>query len=330
MIIFTCLKRICAIFFALFWVLPAMGQSSQGLPYPSRPVRIIVSFPPGGNLDLVGRMIADELSKTWERPVIVENRAGAGGTIGMAYAAKQAPDGYTLVIAGLAMNAIAPSIYSNITYDPNRDFAYITPLTFTPNVLVVSPKLGVSNVKELVAYLRAQGGKANYSSPGIGVSDHLMMELFLKEAGVSALHVPYKGSAEARTAIIAGDVHATFGTVSAAVPQVLGGVLKAVGISGRQRSPLLPGIPTIAEAGLPGLVAYTWTGLAAPAGTPPDIITKIHRDVTAVLGRSDVRERIAASSSEVIPMTPDQFRAFVASEGGRWGETARLAGVKVE
>ncbi|MSP98232.1 MAG: tripartite tricarboxylate transporter substrate binding protein [Betaproteobacteria bacterium] len=319
--------RLCCV---LFLSLAAISGFAQPTAYPIKPVKFLVAFPPGGNADTTARMVAEELSKMWDKRVVVENRGGAGGTVGTAYGAKQTPDGYTLVQATSATNAIAPSAYPNLSYDPLRDFTYIAAFALTPNVLLVPPKLPVNSVKELVAYARENRGKVNYSSPGVGVTDHLSMELFLKEAGVEALHIPYKGSAEARTALLTGDVQLTLATLGGAVGQVRSGALRALGVTSRQRSPMLPEVPTMAEAGLPSVVAYTWTGLAAPAGTPADIVVKVHRDVMTVLARPEIRERIAASGSETSTMSTEEFRAFVDAEVGKWGDVARRVGLKLE
>jgi tripartite-type tricarboxylate transporter receptor subunit TctC len=306
--------------------LPAWAQSD----YPSRPVRIVVPFPPGGNTDITARMMADQFSKMWGKPVIVENRAGAGGTVGTDFAAKAAPDGYTLQLAALATNATAPSVYPKLPYDPLKDFAYIAPLTFTPNVLLVNSKLPVKNLKELVDYARANQGKLNFSSPGVGISNHLAMELLLKEAGINAVHVPYKGSAQATTAVLSGEVQMTLDPVSSSIAHIRSGALRPLGVSSRTRSPMLPDVPTIGEAGIPNVEAYTWTGLAAPAGTPKEIVAKIHRDVTAILKLPEIRERFAGMGSDLVVMTPDEFQAFNARESKKWGDIARRVGAKLE
>jgi len=298
--------------------------------YPNKPVRIVVPYPPGGNTDIVARLMADQFGKLWGRPVQVENRAGAGGTMGTDYVARSAPDGYTIQLAALATNATAPSVYAKLAYDPVKDFAYIAPLTFTSNVLVVNAKLPASTLKELIAYVRANKGKLNFSSPGIGISNHLAMELLLKAADIEAVHVPYKGSAQATTAVISGEVQMTLDPVSSSVQHIRAGTLKPLGVSARTRSPLLPDVPTFAEAGVPGVEAYTWTGLAVPAGTPADIIARLHRDTAAILKLPEMRERFAAMGSEVVDMTPAQFQVFIRSEAQKWGDIARRVGAKAE
>jgi len=308
--------------------LAALCAQAQG--YPTKLVRIIVPYPPGGNTDIVARLMADQFAKLWGRPVVVENRAGAGGTVGTDYVAKAAPDGYTIQLAALATNATAPSVYPNLPYDPVRDLAYVAPLTFTPNVLVINTKLPVNTLKELIAYVRANKGKLNFSSPGIGISNHLAMELLLKAAGIEAVHVPYKGSAQATTAVIAGEVQMTLDPVSSSVQHIRSGTLKPLGVSARTRSSLLPDVPTFAEAGVPGVEAYTWTGLAVPAATPVDIVAKLHRDALTILKLPEMRERFAAMGSDLVDMNPQQFQAFIRSEAQKWGDIARRVGAKAE
>jgi tripartite-type tricarboxylate transporter receptor subunit TctC len=250
--------------------------------------------------------------------------------MGTDYVAKAAPDGYTIQLAALATNATAPSVYSNLPYDPVKDFTYIAPLTFTSNVLVVNAKLPVSSLKEFIAYARANRGKLNYSSPGVGLSNHLAMELFLKAAGIEALHVPYKGSAQATTAVISGEVQMTLDPVSSSVQHIKAGSLKPLGVSARTRSPQLPEVPTFAEGGVPGVEAYTWTGLAAPVGTPAEIVARLHRDVGTIMKLPEMRERMAAMGSEIVDMNPQQFQAFIRSESQKWGDIARRVGAKAE
>lgn len=298
--------------------------------YPSRSVRIIVPFPPGGNTDIVARMMADQFGKLWGKAVVVENRAGAGGTMGTDYASKAAPDGYTIQLAALATNATAPSVYPKLPYDPVKDFAYVALLTFTPNVLLVNPKLPISSLKELIAYGRSNKGKLNFSSPGIGISNHLAMELLLRSAEVEAVHVPYKGSAQATTAVIAGEVQMTLDPVSSSVQHIKAGTLRPLGVSASKRSPLLPDVPTIAEAGIPGVEAYTWTGFAVPAGTPATIVAKLNRDVATVMKLPEIRERMTAMGSELVEMDPSRFQAFIRSEAQKWGDIARRVGAKAQ
>lgn len=323
------MKRAKAIAATLaMWATLSGGAAAQD--YPNRAVRIVVPYPPGGNTDIVARLMAEHLGRIWAKPVVVENKAGAGGTLGTDFVAKSAPDGYTMQLAALATNATAPSVYPNLPYDPAKDFVYIAPLTFTPNVLLVNPKLPAKTLRELVEYARANPGKLNYSSPGIGLSNHLAMELYLRSAGLSAVHVPYKGSNFATTAAIAGEVQMTLDPVSSSVQHVRAGNLRPLAISAARRSPMLPEVPTFAEAGAPGVEAYSWTAFAMPAGTPPPIVSKVRADVGSVLRQPDIRDRFMAMGSEIVEMTPEQFTAFVQSEGRKWGEIARAVGAKAE
>ncbi len=310
--------------------MPIASFAQRADSWPTRAVRLIVPFPAGGNSDTTARLLGEALAVIWKQPVVVENRPGAGGTIGTMYVARQPADGYTLGLAGFSTHATAPSMYTRLQYEPLRDFAFIAPLTFTPNVLLVHPKLPINNVRDLAAYAKSHAGKLNYSSPGLGLSDHLVMELLLKEIGATALHVPYKGSPEARTAVIAGDVQMTFGTASAALAQIAAGQLRAIAVSGDRRLSVLPNVPTVLEQGVPSAVAYTWTGLCAPKGLPEHILQKIHQDTEAVLTQPDIHERIAASASEVKQMSPAEFREYVAAETKRWGEVIRRSGIKAE
>lgn len=298
--------------------------------YPSRPVRIVVPYAPGGNADIVTRLMADQLGKRWGRPVVVENRAGAGGTMGADYVAKSAPDGYTMQLATVAANATAPSVYPKLPYDPVKDFAYVVPLTFTPNVLVVNTKLPAKNLRELLDYARANQGKLNFSSPGIGITNHLAMEQLLKAADIRAVHVPYKGVAQALAAVMSGEVQMTLDPVSTSAPHIRNGSLRPLGVSARTRSPLLPDVPTLAEAGLPGVEAYGWTGFAMPAGSPAQIVAKVRRDVVAIMKLPEIRERFAAMGSDIVDMGPEQFQAFIRSEAQKWGDIARRVGAKAE
>lgn len=312
------------------WLVAAMVSAVQAQDYPARPVRIVVSFPPGGNTDIVARLLAEQLGRQWGRSVLVENRAGAGGTVGIDYAAKAPADGYTLALATLGTNATAPSVYPKLPYDPVRDFAYIAPLAFTPNVLVVNPKMPVRNLAEFIAHARANKGKLTYSSPGVGLSNHLAMELFLRQAGIDALHVPYKGAAPATAAAVAGEVDMSFDAVSTSNGPVRAGTLRALAVSARSRAAMMPDVPTFAEAGVANVEAYTWTGLAAPTGTPREIITRLHRDVTAVMKLPEMRERLAGMGAETIDMSPDEFQAFIRTEAQKWGDIARRVGAKME
>ena len=310
--------------------LSALSIAAAAQDYPSRAVRIIVPYPPGGNSDIVARLVADQFTKMWGRPVVVDNKPGAGGTMGTELAAKSAPDGYTLQLGALATHATAPSVYPNLGYDPVKDFVYIAPVTFVPNVLVVNPRLPVKSLREFIEYARAHPGKLNFSSPGIGISNHLAMELFLKAEGLRAVHVPYKGSNFATAAAISGEVQMTLDPVSTSVPHVKAGNLRPLAVSAAKRSPLLPEVPTFAEAGSPGIEAYSWTALVMPAGVPPAIVAKVRADLATVLRLPEVREKFLAMGSDIVDMPPEQFQAFARNEAKKWGDIARAVGAKAE
>lgn len=299
--------------------------------YPARPVRIVVPFPPGGATDIIGRIAAESLTRAFDgKPFIIENVGGAGGTIGTDRVAKAAPDGHILLVATLAANATAPSVYAKLPYDPAKDFVYITPLAFAANALLVSPKLGVGTVAELIAHAKANPGKLAFSSPGIGISNHLAMELFLREAGISGLHVPYKGSGPAIAALIAAEVQMSLDPIASSLSHLRAGTLRALAVSGRTRSTLLPDVPTIAEAGVRNVEAYTWNGLAAPAGTPASIVERLNAAVSTAFKQPELRERLLKMGAEAIDMSPSEFQAFIRTEAGKWGDIARRTGARVE
>jgi tripartite-type tricarboxylate transporter receptor subunit TctC len=266
------------------------------------------------------------MTRDWSQPVVVENRAGAGGTIGTDLVAKAQPDGYTLLLATLATNAIAPAVYPKLPYDPVRDFTPITPLAGTVSAIAINPAIPVQTLAEFIAYARARPGQLAFSSPGAGVSAHLAMEHFAQVAGLKMIHVPYKGSAPALNAVVAGEVAATFDPIASLAPLAKAGRVRALAISGRERSALMPDVPTIAEAGVRGVESYTWNGLAGPAGLPAAIVDRIHADVSRMLRSDSLRQRLASMGSDALLMSPKEFADFVASETTKWGDIARATG----
>lgn len=309
---------------------PAMVSAQSAGAYPTKPVRIVVTFPPGGQTDIIARFLSDGLTKAWGRQVLVEYKVGAGGTIGQDYVAKAAPDGYTLVIGSTGPVSIAPSVYASLPYDPIRDFAYITGLTRTGSAIGVHPSIPAKNLKEFVEYVRARPGKVPFASPGTGVTSHLAMENLALSQGLQMIHVPYKGSAPALNAVIAGEVAATFDPISTLLPHVKSGRVRAIAMSGAKRSPLLPEVQTTAEAGFKGVESFVWNCLMAPAGVPADIIAKVHRDSTVVLKNQDLRDRLAAMGTEMLEMGPEEMAAWAKSETEKWGTIARRVGAKVQ
>ncbi len=319
-----------AILAALFLAaLPIDSTRAQGA-YPTKPVRLVVPFPPGGPLDVVGRVIAQKLGESWGHPVVVENKAGAGGNIGADAVAKAAPDGYTILMGALSTHAVNPSLYSNMPYDAAKDFAPITLVATTPNVLVVNPSLPVRSVQEFIAYAKANPGKLNFGSGSIGSAGHLAGELFNMETGARMVHVPFKGAAPATQALLAGDTQLMFDNLANAMPHVKAGKLRALAVTTAQRSKLAPDLPTMAEAGLPGFDITTWFGLFAPAGTPREIVGKWNADVVKILESPEMRERLAAQGAEATPTSPERFAAFVASEARKYAQIVKQSGAKVD
>ena len=296
-------------------------------PYPARTIRIIVPFTPGSVTDVMGRSVSDKLAANLGQPVIVENRPGAGGTIGIAQVAKSAPDGYTLVVvsAGYAVN---PVIYENLPYDSAKDLAGVIPLGNLPSVLFASPAIGVKSVQELIALAKAKPGALNYPSAGIGSASHVNAEKFLAVTGIKAVHVPLKGAPEMITETMAGRTQ--FGTVgiSAAQSAIRDGRLIALAVSGKKRAPNLPDVPTVAEAGVPGAEFNFWIGVLAPGQTPRPIIHKLHAEFDRALQSPDVRDRHAKLGADPMPMSPEQFDAQMREDLATLGGLLRAAGVK--
>jgi tripartite-type tricarboxylate transporter receptor subunit TctC len=270
------------------------------------------------------------LTGAWHQPVIVENRAGAGATLGTDYVAKSPPDGQTLLIATLAATAIAPSVYSKLPYDPAKDFVAITGLTIGYSVIGITPSLPVRTLPELIAYAKARPKQLFFASPGIGVSSHLAMENFAHVTNLQIDHVPYRGSAPALTAVMTGEVHMTFDPISTMAPLIQDGKIRALAVSGPRRSPLLPEVPTLEELGYPNVQSAAWTGLMAPAGTPREIIEKIQRDSQALLHSEEFKTRVAAMANDMLDLPGEKFADFVKAESQSWGEIARRVGAKLD
>ncbi len=306
------------------------GVAAAADAFPSRPVKLVVPFPPGGPLDATGRLIAQKLTDAWGVSVVVENKPGAGGNIGADAVAKSPPDGYTIVMGALSTHAVNPSLYAKMPYDAIRDFAPITLLATTPNVLVVNASLPVNSVKELVAYAKANPGKLSFGSGSNGSAGHLAGELFKVDTGTDIVHIPYKGGAPATQALLAGDVQFMFDNLANATPQVKAGKLRALAVTTAQRSKLAPELPTMAEAGIPGFDISTWFGLMAPAGTPKEVIAKWNADVVKILNSPEMRERMTALGAEPAPDTPAEFAAFIQAENTKYARIVKASGAKVD
>jgi tripartite-type tricarboxylate transporter receptor subunit TctC len=301
-------SRVAAFTLTLLFATLAFGQA-----YPNKAVRVIVPFTAGSATDILARSFGQKLAEMWNQPVIVENRPGAGATIGEGIVAKAAPDGYTLLVNSAAQ-AYNQSIYPNLPFDTTKDFVEIIPLAGQPNVLVVSPSSGIKSVADLVALAKQKPGTLNFGSAGTGSGTHINGEKFKIAAGIDVQHIPYKGTPEALTDTMAGRITYFFSPISAALPNVRDGKLVALGVSTSKRSSALPNVPTIAESGVPGFDYNLWVGMFAPAGTPQDIVDKINRDVSTALQAPDVKERLANLGAEAMPMTPAEFKTFVRKE----------------
>jgi len=297
--------------------------------YPQRSIKLIVPFPPAGATDIVGRIVAQKLGERLGQSVVVENRPGAGGTIGSELVARSAPDGYTILMATSSTHSVGPAL-QKLPYDANKDFAAITHVANVPNVLVVSPKLPVANLKEFIAYAKANPGKLNYASSGVGTIVHLNGEFFKMLTGVDIVHVPYKGTALSIPDVASGNVAMLFDSLASAQPNIKSGSVKALALNAPRRSHLLPDVPTLAEAGLPAFDRYTWFGMFAPAGTPPDIVRKLQSETVAALKSPDLLERFDAVGAEAVGSTSEQFVERIRSDGVRWAEVIRKADVKVQ
>jgi tripartite-type tricarboxylate transporter receptor subunit TctC len=295
--------------------------------YPSKPVKIVVPFTAGSATDILARTIGQKLGETWGQTVVVENRTGAGGTIGANAVAKSPPDGATLMVhsSGHAAN---PFIYATLPYDTLKDFVAVAPLAGQPNVLVVSPASGYKTMADLLADAKKRPGAINFASAGIGSGTHFNAEKFRLAAGIDVLHVPYKGTPEAMTETMTGRVQYFFSPISAALPQVREGKLLALAVSSAKRSSLLPDVPTVAEAGLAGFEYNLWVGVFAPAGTPADVVDKIGRSVNRALGEADVKERMTKLGAEAMSMTPAEFDRFVRAEMDDAGKIVKAAAIK--
>lgn len=298
--------------------------------WPSKPIKYIVPFAPGGTTDILARTIADKLSVALGQPVVVENKPGAGGGVGAEFTARQPADGYTIMGGTISTHAINASLYKNLGYDPIRDFAPITLIARVPNMLVVNPSLPAKDVKELIALLKANPGKYSFASSGNGTSQHLSGELFKTMTGVDMQHIPYKGSPPALADVVGGNVAMTFDNITTAWPLAKGGKLRALAVTTAQRSSIAPDVPTLAEAGLAGYEVGSWQGVFAPAGTPPEIVRRLNAEIVKIINLPEVREKLVALGAEPAPSSPEAFGAMVKSEVAKWAEVVKKSGAKVD
>lgn len=307
----------------------ALGLPARAQEYPARPIRIIVPFSPGGAVDGPTRTVAQELTRRLGQQVVVENRPGAGATIGTEAVAKAAPDGYTLLLASQT-NAISATLYPKLSFQPIDDFAPISLIGREPGVLVVHPSVQAASVQELVALARAQPGRIDYASSGNGSGQHLFAAQFLSLAGVRMNHVPYRGSGQATTDLIGGVVSMAVPGIAGMLPHIRAGKLRALAITGEKRSPQLPEVPTMAEAGIPGFVTYVWLGLLAPKGTPGAVIERLNREVLASLEMPEVKSYMANASIEALGSTPAEFGSFFRAERDHWARVIKESGAKLD
>ncbi|MEN2430340.1 tripartite tricarboxylate transporter substrate binding protein [Comamonas sp. F1-6] len=286
--------------------------------FPDRPVNIIVPFPAGGSTDTVARAVALSMAEQLGKPFVVENRPGATGTIGAGAVKRAAADGYTLLVASLGPFVVTPHMVKNVPYDASKDFDYITIPVQAPNVLVASPTQKARSVSEVIAALKANPGKVSFASSGNGSSDHLSAELFWQQTGTEAVHVPYKGGAPAITDLLGGQVDFSFQNVNAVLPHLRSGKLRAIAVTGSQRSPVLPDVPTLAESGVKGAEVYSWQGMAAPRGLPADVKSRLAKAAIVAVQQPDIRKRFVEQGLEIVGNTPEEFTRFQAQENERW------------
>jgi tripartite-type tricarboxylate transporter receptor subunit TctC len=309
--------------------LGAAGGSSDGRAqtFPNRPITLVIPFVPGGSTSIVGRVIADKMSQLLGESIVVDNRPGAGGTVGTKVVAKSNPDGYTILLGYTGTLAIEPSLYKNAGYDPRKDFAPIGMIGHAPNSLVVHPAFPAKTVAELIAYAKANPGKVNFGSAGVGTVSHIAGEYFAQVAGIKLVHIPYKGTGPALTDVLGGHIPMAFAPIPASHANVSAGLLRALAVTSATRSSLLPEVPTVAESGLPGFDVSLYYGLVAPAGTPRPIIDKLNTQLRAALDSEEVKKQLAQDGTEITPGTPEDYADFIAKDERKWSELLKANGV---
>lgn len=317
------------LFLMLCGILTAFSAAAVGQDFPSKPVRIIVSFPPGAGPDIVARTVGQKLAERWRQQIVVDNRPGGGGNIATELGAKATPDGYALILVSNHFT-INPSLFRKVPYDPVRDFVPVTLATFTPNILVVHPSLPVKSVKDLIVLAKSRPGQINFSSGGNGSVGHLAAEMFNTAAKVEMVHIPYKGPIAAITALLNGEASVGFLLAAAALPHVKAGKLRALAVTGKNRSPAVPALPTVSEAGVPGYEIVAWQGLFAPAATPSAIVKKINSDMVAALNVPEIKGALIAQGLETIASTPDEFSEYIKNDLVKWAKVVKEANVHVD
>ena len=322
-----------AIRIAVFGIIALLASTTviaQPATYPTKPIRIVVAYTPAGATDILARTIGQKLTEAWGQAVIIDNRPGANGNIGSEYAAKATPDGYTLLMVTAGTHGINPGLYRKLGFDAVKDFAPVSLVAMVPNVFVVNNGVPAKDLKEFIAYAKANQGKLNYGSPGNGSTAHLSMELFKSMTGIQMVHVPYKGSAGVLADLIGGQIVVTMDNMPPYVPQVKAGKIRALAVSPARRSPALPDVPTVAEAGVPGYDSGAWFGLVAPSNTPKDLVAKLSRETARILKLPDVSARLADLGAESVGSTPEQFAAHIKAEIAKWAKVIRDANVELQ
>lgn len=309
--------------------LAVMAGDLQAQNYPAKSMRLIVPYTPGGAADILARAVGARLNEAWGQPVVVENRPGAGTNLGSEIAARSAPDGYTLFMPTIA-NAINPTLYGKLTYDPVKDFAHITNLAKVPGIVVVHPSVPVKSARELIALAKAHPDQLRHGSTGIGSPHHLAGELFKTMAGVKMIHVPYKGASPALVDVVAGHIEVYFGAMVSVLPHVKSGRLRPLAVTSIKRAGVVPNLPTLDEQGLKGFETGSWFGVSAPAGTPREIITKLHGEIVRILKMPEVTDRIASEGADFVGNTPEEFTEFIKAEIVKWGKVVKISGAKVD
>jgi tripartite-type tricarboxylate transporter receptor subunit TctC len=325
------MKRVMRVLTLLFTAAAlAAAGNAWGQAWPSKPIRYIVPFAPGGTTDILARTISEKLSVALGQPVVVENKPGAGGGVGADFTAKAAPDGYTIMGGTISTHAINASLYANLPYDPVKDFVAVTLIARVPNMLVINPNIPAKNVAALIALMKANPGKYTFASSGNGTSQHLSGELFKSMASVEMQHIPYKGSPPALQDVVGGQVSMTFDNITTAWPLAKAGKLRALAVTTAKRSSVAPEVPTLAESGLVGLEVGSWQGVFAPAGTPPDIVKRLNSEIVKIINMPDVKEKLIALGAEPVGDTPEQFGAYVKTEVAKWSDVVKKSGAKVD
>ena len=297
--------------------------------YPERPIRLIVSYPPGGGTDVTARQIAPMLSDRLGKQIVIDNRSGAGSTLGTNLVAKAAPDGYTLLLSDTTFG-IVPGLYPKLPYDAQRDFAPVTQITSVPVAMVVHPSVAAKSVKELVALAKAKPGALNFGSGGVGTPVHLAGELLMVQAQIKMVHIPYKGAGPAFGDLLGGQFQVMFPTLQSVVPHVKSNRVRLLAMTTEKRSPAFPDVPTVVESGIPGVIAVAWCGIQAPAGTPKAIIARLHEESVRVVREPSIRDRFISDGADPVGSTPDEFRKFIGNEIDKWTKVVRAAGIKAE